>query len=118
AQAAVERFDPGVLPRGAGVDEDRADIVESAPVRHGVGDELGSVVEADEGGVAALESEAVEGGDDAVGVDGTVNDDGGALPGVLVDDVEQLEGAAVDGGVELEVHRPEGVRGDRAHGPD
>lgn len=53
-----------------------------------------------------------------VGVDGAVDDDGRALAGVLVDDVEQLEGAAVDGRVELEVHRPQGVRSDRAHRSD
>jgi hypothetical protein len=33
AQAAVERLDPGVLPRGAGVDEHGADIVEPTPSR-------------------------------------------------------------------------------------
>src|SRR5690606_4304787 len=49
---------------------------------------------------------------------GAVHDDGGALAGELVDDVQQLQGAAIDGGVELEVHCPQRVRRDRAHGPD
>src|SRR5690606_12683410 len=49
---------------------------------------------------------------------GAVHDDGGALAGELVDDVQQLQGAAIDGGVELEVHGPQRVRGDGAHGPD
>ena len=91
AEPAVERLDPGVLPWGAGVDEDRADPVEAAPVGHGVGDELGTVVEPDEGWCASGEHQPVEGGDDTVGVDGAVHDDGRALAGVLVDDVQQLQ---------------------------
>ena len=102
----------------AGVDEHGGDVVEPAPVGDGVGDELGSVVEPDERRRAPLSGEAVEEGDDGVGVDGAVDDDGWALAGELVDHVEQLEGAAVDGDVELEVQRPQGVRADRAHRPD
>ncbi len=49
SQPAVERLDPGVLPGGTGVDEHGGDIVEATPVGHGGGDELGPVVEADEG---------------------------------------------------------------------
>ena len=94
------------------------DPVEPTPVRHGVGDELGAVVEAHERRCPSLEEQAVQGGHDLVGVDGAVDHDGGALPGELVDDVEQLQGAAIHGGVELEVERPQGVRSDGAHGPD
>jgi hypothetical protein len=43
AQAAVERLDPGVLPRRSGVDEHRAGAVEAAPVGDSARDELGSV---------------------------------------------------------------------------
>src|SRR5215217_8013546 len=75
-------------------------------------------VEADEPWRASLSGEAVEEGDDGVGVDRSVDDDGWALAGVFVDDVEQLDGAAVDGDVELEVERPQGVGADRAHRPD
>jgi hypothetical protein len=60
---------------------------------------------------------AVEDCDDAVSVDGAVDDDGGAFAGVSVDDVEELEGAAVGGDVELEVQGPQGVGADRAHRP-
>ena len=69
-------------------------------------------------GAPRSSGEAVQGGDDGVGVDGAIHDDGWALAGELVDDVEQLQGAAVDGDVELEVHRPQSVRADRAHRPD
>jgi len=46
AKATVERLDPGVLPWGSRVDEDRVRAVEAAPVGDCVGDELGSVIEA------------------------------------------------------------------------
>lgn len=61
-------------------------MVEAAPVGDGVGDEFGAVVEADERGwAAALGGEAVERGDDVVGVDGAVNDDRDGFAGELVD---------------------------------
>src|SRR5918993_1147470 len=118
AEAPVERLDPGVLPRRTGIDEHGGDIVEPTPVGNGVSDELGTIVEPDEPRRATSRGEAVEGGDHGVGVDGAIDDDRRALARVLVDDVEQLEGAAVDGDVELEVHRPQSVRADRAHRPD
>ena len=113
-----ERLDPGVLPGRAGVDEDRADTVESTPVSHHVGDELRTVVEAHEGRGTPFDDQAVQGGHDPVGVDGAIDHDGWALPGELVDDVEQLECAVVLGRVELEVEGPQGVSGDEAHGAD
>ncbi len=115
---AVEALDPGVLPRDAGVDEDRVGAVEPAPVGDGVGDELGPVVEADVGRGAPLGRQALEAGDDPVGVDGALDVDGQALAGELVDDVQQLEHPPVGGLVELEVERPDDVRPDRAHRPD
>src|SRR4051794_15528418 len=42
----------------------------------------------------------------------------GHLTGVLVGHVEERNCAPVDGDVELEVHRPQGIRSDRAHRPD
>jgi hypothetical protein len=44
AEPAVERFDPGVLPWRAGVDEHGVGAVEPAPVGDCVGDELGPVM--------------------------------------------------------------------------
>jgi hypothetical protein len=76
------------------------------------------VVKADKGGSATLECNTLEGGDDEVGVDGALDDDGWALSCELVDDVQQLDGPVVLGRVELEVKRPEGVWCDRAHRPN
>ncbi len=59
-------------------------------------------------GAPRVSGDAVEGGDDRVGVDGAVHDDGETFAGVLVDDVQQLEGAAIDGDVELEIESPTG----------
>ena len=85
AESPVERLDPGVLPGRPGVDEAGRDIVESAPVRDGPRDELGTVVEPDERWrSAALCSDRVEGRDDTVGVDATVNFDREGFAGELV----------------------------------
>jgi hypothetical protein len=118
AQSSVEQLDPGVLPGRAGVDEDRADTVEPAPVSHRVGDKLRTVVEPHEGRGTPFDDQAVQGGHDPVRIDGALDHDGRALPGELVDDVEQLESAVVLGRVELEVERPQGVSGDEAHCAD
>jgi len=48
-----------------------------------MGDELGTAIEPDEPGRAALGSEAVEQGDDGVGADRAIDDDGRALAGEL-----------------------------------
>ena len=96
----------------------RVGAVEPAPVSDGVSDELGAVVEAHVDRRTALGGEAVEHGDDAVGVDGTVDFDRQGFAGELVDHVQHLQGAAIGGGVELEVHRPDHVRPDRAHRTD
>jgi len=56
-----------------GSDEDGVDAVEAAPVRDGVRDELGTVIEADEPGCAAFEHEPIQHGDDSVGVDRAVD---------------------------------------------
>ena len=88
AEAAVERLDPCVLPRRAGIDEHARGVVESAPVRERVRDELGPVVHAQEGGrPATFERDPVEDFDDVVGVDGVIDLDRQALAGELVDDV-------------------------------
>ena len=44
ADPAVERLDPGVLPRGSGFDVDGAESREAAPVPQTPGDQFGSVV--------------------------------------------------------------------------
>ena len=119
AEPAVEALDPGVLPRRAGVDEDRRGAVESEPVCDGVRNELGSVVEAyDPGRHAPLGDDPVENPDDVVGVDGAVDLDGEAFAGELVDYLERLQSVTIHGGVELEDERPQGVGSDRAHRPD
>src|SRR5271170_4679380 len=99
AQPPVERLDPGVLPGGSRVDEDRADVVEAHETRN-----------------AAFDDQAVQGGHHPVGVDGALGHDGRTLAGELVNDVEQFDGAVVLGGVELEIERPQGVGGDGTHG--
>src|ERR1700735_3900708 len=72
-QSPVERLDPGVLPGRARVDEDRADAVEPTPVSHRVSDELGAIVEPNEGGGTPFDDQAVQGGHDPVGVDGALD---------------------------------------------
>ena len=54
------------------------------------------------GGGASLGDEALDGGDDAVGVDAVGGLDAEGLSGELVDDVEQLDAAQVGGLVELD----------------
>lgn len=80
--------------------------------------ELGSVVEPQERRRTAPEDrEPVQDGDDVVGVDGPVDVDREGFAGELVDHVQHLQGAAVGGDVELEVQRPQGVRGDQDIAP-
>ena len=84
-----------------------------------MGDELGAVVEPHERRCTAAENgEPVQDGDDAVGVDRSVDLDRESFAGELVDHVQHLQGAAVGGDVELEVQRPQRVRHDRAHRSD
>jgi len=63
------------------------------------------------------QGQAVENANNAVGVDGPVDFDRQGLAGELVNHVAHLQRSAVGGGVELEVHRPDHVRPDRAHRP-
>jgi hypothetical protein len=69
-ELSVERFNPGVLSRAAGIDEHAGGAGEAAPVRDRVRDELGSVVEPDvHKRCTACDREAVEHRDDVVCVD-------------------------------------------------
>ena len=95
AQSAVEGFDPGVLPRRAGVDEQRSGAVESTPVVDRMGDELRTVFEAHVAWRAELKCQVVRDVDDAVGVDAAIDFDGQRFAGELVDDVEHFQGAEV-----------------------
>jgi hypothetical protein len=76
------------------------------------------VIEAQVHRSSPLSRDLVEAAHDAVGVDGPLHLDGEALAGVLVDHVQELQHPPVGRLVELEVERPEHVRGDRAHGTD
>ena len=62
--------------------------------------------------------ETVQHGHQVVGGEGTLDLDDQALAGEDVLDVEELELFALTGLAELEVHRPDGVRSNGAHGPD
>src|SRR5664280_2022246 len=81
-------------------------------------DELGTVVHAQVARRASLEDELIQTFDDVVGGDGASDVNGQALPRELIDDVQQLDGAQVALLVELEVHGPDDVGGDGAHGAD
>ena len=118
AHAAVERLDPGVLPRRAGLDEDRRRRVEPAPVRDGMSDELRTIVKPEIHGIATLAGDLVQDCNDVIGVDRAVDHGGKCFPRELVDDVQNLDRPAVRGLVELEVGRPDDIRCDRAHLPD
>jgi hypothetical protein len=48
SEVAVERFGVGILPRSTGLDVGGGGVVEAAPVVECLGDELGTVVAADE----------------------------------------------------------------------
>ena len=82
----------------------------TGPAGHRPTRQLGSVVAAQNRGVAAGQSEVVEFVDEGVGGDGTFDEPAKAFAGVLVDDPDDLDGAAVGGGIELEVHGPDSVR--------
>ncbi len=107
AESAVERFDPGVLPQAAPVDEHGVGAAEAAPVRHGVGDELGPVIEAHVGRCASHGGQTFEAGHHAVGIDGTLIIDGQGFTAVLVDDVQEFEVPPLRYLVELEVEGPD-----------
>jgi len=111
AQSAVERLDPGVLPWRSRVDEDGVDAGEPAPVDHGIGNELGSVVEAQVGRRSSLGHQLLQAAHDGVCPDGALGLDGQALTGTLVDDVQHLDGPPVGGLVELEVEGPGDIGG-------
>ena len=66
---------------------------------------------------AALGGQALEAGDDPVGVDGALHVDGQGLAGVLVDHVEDFEHPSVRGLVELEVEGPDDVGPDGQNAP-
>ena len=66
----------------------------------------GAVVHAQVRWGAALGDEALDDGDDAVGVDAVRGVDGQGFSGELVDDVEQLDAPQAGDLVELEIQRP------------
>jgi hypothetical protein len=74
----------------AGWDE-RQDDVFAGPVGHRLAGQLGAVVAAQHGWVAAGQCEAVQFVDQGVGGDAALDQAGGALSGVLVDDRRQLD---------------------------
>ena len=110
AEPAVEGLDPGVLPGEPGSMKTVPTPLKRHQSATAAAMNSGPLSKRTKAGAPRVGDQPVEDGDDLVGVDGAVHDDGGALAGVLVDDVEQLQDAAVDGDVELEVHRPQGVR--------
>ena len=118
AEATVERFDPRVLPRRAGVDEDGVDGSEPAPVSDGMRNEFRAVVEPDVPRHATLERESIQDGDHRVGVDPALDEDHGTLPGEFVDDVQQLQRPSIGGGVEPGIQGPHHIRLDRAERAD
>ena len=80
---------------------------------HRVRHELGTVVEPHVVRCPVLQNQAIQHGDDTIGVDATVDFDRHCFAGELVDHVQHLHGAAVGCGVELKVHRPNDIRTDR-----
>ena len=106
SEASVEGLDVGVLPGRSGLDVGGVGAPDAAPVSQRGRDELGAVVHAQMSGGASLGDEALDGGDDAVGVDAVRRVDAEGLSGELVDDVEQLDAAQVGGLVELEIQGP------------
>lgn len=91
AELVVEALDVGVLPRGAGRDVERADVLGHEPVADGVGDELRAVVAAQVPGGAALGHDLGDDRDDVLGSEAPGGPQGEALAGVLVDHREDLE---------------------------
>ena len=69
SEASVEGLDVGVLPGRSGLDVGGVGAPDAAPVSHRGRCELGAVVHAQMSGGASLGDEALDGGDDAVGVD-------------------------------------------------
>ena len=110
AEPAVERLDPGVLPRRSRVDGHARGAVAPAPLGEDDRDEVGAVVEAHERrGSAPLDREAIQDGDDVIGGDRVLDADLQALARALVDDVEHIDLPVIDGVIELEVERPQRV---------
>lgn len=71
------------------------------------------MVEAEVAGSTAFAGEMFEAGDDTVCIDRPGDHDRRTLATVLVDDIQELQHPPIAGLIELEVERPEHVRGDR-----
>lgn len=93
SEAAVEGLDEGCFPRRAVFDVGGLGAPDAAPVPQRLGGEFGAVVHAQMRRRSPPGDEALDGGDDAVGVDAVGGVDGEGLPGELVDDVEQFDAA-------------------------
>jgi hypothetical protein len=94
AEPAVEGFDVAVASGFAGWDERQPDPF-AGPVGYRGAGQLGPVVAAHHGRVAAVGGEPVEFVDEPVACDGALNQAAKAFAGVLVDDGDDLDRSAV-----------------------
>lgn len=90
SHAAVEALDEGVLPGGAGLDVGDRRAGQATPVPQRPGDELGTIIHPLVPGRSPLGDEALDDGDDLIGVAAAADAPGQGFTGVLVDDVQQL----------------------------
>lgn len=107
AEAAVEKFNVGVLGRLAGLDVMKLHFVFLAPRDELCGDELRSVVDPDLAGQSPAVPKLFEHPDNAFGRQGGIHLDGQCFAHAFVEDVECPEPFAMPQGVVHEVHRPQ-----------
>jgi len=107
---AVERLGKAVLPRGSWLDVSGGGAAGLAPTPEGMGNELRTVVAADERWRWVEAGEPLQYRHHILGLATPTNPDGQAETAVLIDHVQEFESATVGRGVELEVHGPHLVR--------
>jgi hypothetical protein len=99
AKFSVEGFREGVLPRAARLDIEGCNALVRQPLLQGLGDELGTVVTAQEPRGAVLCDQEFQHSDHLTGIERAGNLNGQALTGKLIDDRQQPQLLPVEAGI-------------------
>ncbi len=112
---AVEGLHVPIAPRGTRRDVVQPDLL-PGPVGQGLTDQLRAIVAADHLRGTTLSNQGIEVVLQRLACDGSLNQSAEAFAGVLIDHGGDLDRPPLLVGIELEVHRPDHIRGRRCRG--
>ena len=106
AQASMETLDEAILPRTAGLDIDRLDLVGGQPSLDFLGDKLGTIVTPQVGGRSVLGDGPPDPFEHIAALESTVGPQHMTLTGVFVQDRQHAQGSASRGGNRVDAVAP------------